>query len=521
MGLRYCLGSGGLGMRVILSAALSLGLIGCWGGDPEFRGVRITLSNEPASLDPSLAEDGTALRILANTSDGLMGYDSQGKLETRLASAVRVSPDHRQFEFDLRPGALWSDGVPVKAEDFVVGIERTLSPKTAARLGDLLLPIEGARAFRASGGKLKGLEARGNTLIVRTAEAAPYFVHAMTLPVALPQRSDILERANGVWPKDAPVTGAYFLREHIASQRLEFHPNPKYWAFDPAALPLRLLQVPDESTGLNLFAAGKLDVLTRVPALDFPKLRAEGKVQVHPFRATYYLAFNVRKAPFDRAEWRRAVSRAIRKEEITRMLATGETPASAWIAEGLEGYYPFQAQSAEPRAPGQWKELVRIGFDSNSRNTLILEKVQQDLKRVGLSVVLENADWKTYLKRLRTDPPQIYRFGWLAPFEDPVPHLEVFLTGNPNNYTGASLPKYDALVARVRRTPPGAERARLILEAQKILVEEEAIVVPLYHYVQTHMASPRLQGFAVNPYGQVKWSALRLIAANAGGDSRE
>ena len=495
-------------MRVIFILALVLS--GCWGGSPEFQGVRITLSNEPASLDPSLAEDGTALRILANTSDGLMGYDSQGKLEPRLAVAVRVSPDHRQFEFDLRAGALWSDGVEVSPEHFVTGIERTLSPKTAARLGDLLMPIEGAREFRASGGALRGLEVRGRTLVVRTAEPAPYFVHAMTLPVALPQRKDVLERSGGVWPKDAPVTGAYFLREHVAAQRLEFHPNPKYWAFDPAALPLRLVQVPDESTGLNLFATGKLEVLTRVPALDFPKLRAEGKVHVHPFRATYYLAFNVRKAPFDRVEWRRAVSRAIRKAEITQMLGTGETPASAWVAEGLEGYYPFHAESSEPRAPGAWKEPVKIGFDSNSRNTLILEKVQQDLKRLGLTVVLENADWKTYLKRLRTDPPQIYRFGWLAPFEDPVPHLEVFLTGNPNNYTGASLPKYDALVARVRRTPPGAERERLVREAQKILVDEEAIVVPLYHYVQTHMASSRLQGFAVNPYGQVKWNRLRL-----------
>jgi oligopeptide transport system substrate-binding protein len=332
----------------------------------------------------------------------------------------------------------------------------------------------------------------------------------MTLPVALPQRKDVLERGGGAWPKDAPVTGAYVLREHVAAQRMEFEPNAKYWAFDPASLPVRLVQVPDESTGLNLFSTGKLEVLTRVPALDFPKLSAEGKVKVHPFRATYYLAFNTRKAPFDRAEWRRAVARSIRKQEITQMLGTGETPASAWVAEGLEGYYSYQAESAEPRAPSPWKEPVRIGFDSNSRNTLILEKVQQDLKRLGLSVVLENADWKTYLKRLRTDAPQIYRFGWLAPFEDPVPHLEVFLTGNPNNYTGASLPKYDALVARVRRMLPGAERERLIREAQKILVDEEAIVIPLYHYVQTHMASTRLQGFAVNPYGQVNWGRLRI-----------
>jgi oligopeptide transport system substrate-binding protein len=497
-------------MRVIFVLGFVFGLFGCWGVSEDFRGVRMTLSNEPATLDPSLAEDGTALRILANTSDGLMGYSASGKLQLRLARSVRVSTDHRQFEFDLREGVLWSDGVEVKPEDFVTGVERTLSPQTAARLGNLLLPIEGSGKFRASNGGLAGLKVRGRTLIVRTAEPAPYFVHAMTLPVALPQRKDVLERAGGVWPKDAPVTGAYTLREHRASQRMEFQPNPKYWAYDPAALPIRLMQVPDESTGLNLFEAGKLELLTRVPALDFPKLQAAGRVRVHPFRATYYLAFNVRKAPFDRVEWRRAVSRAIQKEEITRILGTGETPANSWVAEGLEGYYADQAKLPQFSAPGVWKESVRIGFDSNSRNTLILEKVQQDLKRLGLSVVLENADWKTYLKRLRTDPPQIYRFGWLAPFEDPVPHLEVFLTGNPNNYTGASLPRYDALVSRVRRMLPGAERERLIVQAQKILLEEEAIVIPLYHYVQTHMASPGLKGFAVNPYGQVNWSALRL-----------
>src|SRR5690606_30365745 len=118
------------------------------GGSGQERMLRVHLNAEPVSLDPALAEDGIALRILANTMEGLVGYDGGGNLVHRLAESHEMSSDGKRFVFRIRDGAVWSDGRPVRAEDFVRGIRRALDPAIPSKQVDFLLPIRGAKALR-------------------------------------------------------------------------------------------------------------------------------------------------------------------------------------------------------------------------------------------------------------------------------------------------------------------------------------------------------------------------------------
>src|SRR6185437_17102942 len=93
----------------------------------------------------------------------------------------------------------------------------------------------------------------------------------------------------------------------------------------------------DESTGLHLYEQGELDVAGKIPDADYPRMKAKGEVRTDPFLAVYYFAFNVKKAPFDRAEVRRAVAASIRKSEILSALQSGDMVATGWIPKGLEG----------------------------------------------------------------------------------------------------------------------------------------------------------------------------------------
>jgi ABC-type oligopeptide transport system substrate-binding subunit len=137
--------------------------------------------------------------------------------------------------------------------------------------------------------------------------------------------------------------------------------------------------------------------------------------------------------------------------------------------------------------------------------------VQADVKKnLGLELALGNQDWKSHVRSLSTAPAQVFRYGWLAPFADPISFLEVFTTGNPNNYTGWTHTRYDELVREIMRLKPGAERAQKIEQAQRILLDEESIVVPLLHYIQTHAVSPRVEGFRVNPVGVIRFDELTL-----------
>ena len=87
---------------------------------------------EPASLDPALMTDTTSSNIGFALNEGLMVYDPQtSKGIPAMAESYTTSPDGLVVTFKIRKDALWSDGTPVKAQDFVYGWLRTLNPETA------------------------------------------------------------------------------------------------------------------------------------------------------------------------------------------------------------------------------------------------------------------------------------------------------------------------------------------------------------------------------------------------------
>jgi oligopeptide transport system substrate-binding protein len=254
--------------------------------------------------------------------------------------------------------------------------------------------------------------------------------------------------------------------------------------------------------------------------LDQPKLKEQGVLRVDPFYATYYLSFNTRKSPFTDVRVRRAIAAATQPREIIAALGSDDVPARSLVPVGLEGFEKYVDQPSGPsEIEVAWvkqsvgAKKVVAGYDANSRNSLILQKLQNDFKqKLGLTLELQSMDWKAYLQMLGTDAPALFRFGWLAPFKDPIVFFKAFQTGNPNNYTGWSNPRYDSIVSELEIQKPESERRReLLAEAQKILIEQDAVVVPLYHYMQVHAIGPRVRNFRTNSFGVVRYDELELV----------
>lgn len=469
--------------------------------------ITIQLTGEPVSLDPSLAEDGLSLRVLSNLMDGLVGFDSEGKLRNLLAESYRISEDGLHYAFTLRPGAKWSDDRPIQAQDFVFALKRAMKPGSGSLLAELLRPIQ-------------EVSVKDGKLVIDLKQATPYFLQVLALPVALPLREDVLIGNDDHWPWDAPSTGPYKFAAYQPGRRLLLEKNDNYWGKKPSISLLNFLIIQDESTGVNLFETGQVDILSRVPTADLERFKKKGWIHQDPFLATYYLTFNARKPPFNDREMRRAVAGVIHRDQIVAALASGETPARSWVPRGLEGYIPYSDPApvfAGSVAAGKKKlggQTVQAIFDSGSRNAMIMEKVQNDVKEgLGLQLELTNLDWKSFVKAIHTDPAPIFRMGWLSPIHDPIVHLQVFTSSNPNNTSGWGSPQYDQLVAEIGRMSPGSARDKKILEAQKILVDEEAVVIPLYHYVQNTAVSSRVRGFRINPFGVIRVDELSLSSS--------
>ena len=242
--------------------------------------LQVHLSSEPVSLDPTMVEDGVSLRVINNVMDGLVGYDGAGHFEKRLAESYEISQDGKKYIFKIRPDALWSDGKPVVAQDFVTAIHRALDPQTGSKLSGFMLVVQ-------------SVSDQGGKLVIEIKQRTTWFLHALTLPLAMPLRADILAKNQGRWNDRAPSCGSYRIVSHKQDQEILLEKNP--WA--PASAPKQVLMriVQDESTASSLFEQGKLDILTRVPEFDLQRFKKKNWIHSDPMLATYFLSFNIKK----------------------------------------------------------------------------------------------------------------------------------------------------------------------------------------------------------------------------------
>lgn len=520
-------------MRALLLFVLFFTLACSPKGRDSSLSLKVQLGGIPVSLDPVKSEDGLSLRVLVNVMDGLLGYDSKGKLQNLLASSIETSPDQKRYSFTIRPDARWSDGRPIVAADFVLALKRALAPTALSKLAESLVVIKGAEDYRSGKSpQLTGVQDQDGKLVIELERPVSFFLQLMTLPVAMPARQDVLDAHSGRWAEgtewtQTPTTGPYRIATFIQDQKIGLEPNPYYWGPRPRIEAVEWVIVSDESTGVNLFDQGKIDILTKIPTLQYKRWKSEGKSHSFPFLATYYLGFNCQKPPFNQPDFRRAVFSSIDRKEIVDALMTGEVPARTWIPPGLEGHISYQeslkdyevgdTQNRFVRSVSKIKALslsqsqISLQFDSSDRNSMIMEKVQQDLKKnLNLKVSLLNLDWKTHVKSVQVDAPPLFRLAWQTPFLDPIFHLQVLTSHHPANPTGCSNAEYDRLVKLIELEKPGHQRELMIHKAQKILLEEEAMIVPLYHYVQNYAVSSRVKNFRANPFGVIRLNELEV-----------
>src|SRR5580765_1311324 len=150
--LRYIRTPGAAAVRAIFSAVSLLALAACGDNGPVGQTSAPTSSMvlnrgnsaEPKSLDPAYFDEIWSFQIAGDLLMGLTTENAEGKPIPGAAERWEASPDGRVWTFHLRDH-LWSDGMPVTAEDFVFAWRRVLDPKTPAPYASYLYPIVNAR----------------------------------------------------------------------------------------------------------------------------------------------------------------------------------------------------------------------------------------------------------------------------------------------------------------------------------------------------------------------------------------
>src|SRR3984893_5066847 len=94
------------------------------------------LSGDLSSLDLAAAADTFSIQVLTDLYEGLTAESPTGAAVPAVAASWTVDPAGTEYTFHLRPDARWSNGKPVRAQDFVVAWRRVLDPKQGSAMAD-------------------------------------------------------------------------------------------------------------------------------------------------------------------------------------------------------------------------------------------------------------------------------------------------------------------------------------------------------------------------------------------------
>jgi oligopeptide transport system substrate-binding protein len=469
------------------------------------------LGGEPATLDPLLAEDNAALALLQELTEGLTTLAADGRVVPGAAESWTVSTDGRVWTFRLRPDLRWSDGEPLDAAQFAASLDAARAPGTQAPYAALLRDLVGVHT----------LDAR--TIVLDLARPMPYLPAVLSLPVAAPSRP-VAGKGPG-----AVGNGPYRLLSRRPGVDVELERNPHFHGASTVSIGrVRYLTLDDLNTELNLYRAGELDVTSEVPNAQVAWLRQHlpDELHVSPYLNTYAYAVNLQRI-VDR-DARAALVMAVDRGQITdRVTGAGELPAYSWVPPGLPRYAPARfswadlpASARSQLAREKWLAARRRGgapeqltlctdASANHHRTAVA-LADQWRQALGVEVAIVEMEWNAYLAR-REQPAEcdLLRFGWSADFVDAEAFLALFSTGHAQNLAAYSNPGFDRLLESSRAIVDDAERAALLAQAERILLDD-AVVIPVFHRVSKRLVKPDVAGVVANPLGQMPSRYLTL-----------
>lgn len=485
--------------------------------------LRINLENEPPSLDWSISTDTTSSLVLVNIMEGLLAYDladPEFGLKPALATDYKPSNNAKTWTLKVRTGVKWSDGVEFTGQHVIDGWERILNPKTASEYAYFLFDVKNAKEYNA--GKIKDFSQVGiklndkGELVIELKEAKAYFPMMLTHHSTYPIRKDVVEKFGDKWtqPGNIVTLGAYKLKiwEHDKALVLERHDD--YYGEKAKIKNIYGYMINEFSTAKNLIDAGKIDFQQNLPFKDLPALKQLPGYRSSPSLATYYYGFNTKKPAFKDVKVRKAFIHAVDRKQITDLLAAGHVPLTSWVPTGMLGYEADKglkfdaALAAKLLDEAGYKDRskfprVTIAFNTNENHQRVAENVQAQIKKnLGIEIQISNEEWKVYLKRLQSDTPDIYRLGWQADYPDLSTFMTLMTSFSEQNHTGWGSKKYDQLVEEGNRTLEKEKRLKAYSEAQKILVEDDAPVLPVYSRVSHFLISERVKDIPISPIEQ-------------------
>lgn len=509
--------------------------------------LNIMLETPVESLDPQLATDGTSFEVIADYTDGLMQMDADGAAVPACAESYEVSEDGTTYTFHIREDAVWSNGDPVTANDFVFAWQRAVDPANASEYSYMLSDIgQIVNAAEIIAGE-KDVSELGvtavddKTLEVQLNVPVSYFLSLMYFPTYYPVNQAFFESCGDTFatsPETTLSNGAFVLTSYEpAATAFELVKNEDYYDADKVQLAgLNYQVIQDSQQALMSYQNGDLDT-TLLNGEQVDQVKDDPEFTSVGAGYLWYISPNIKEVPeLANLNLRLAMTFALDRDSICNdVLKDGCAPTYTAVppefAAGPDGsdFSADQTMFADACAydPDKALEYYEAAKTELSQDTFTFDmvvdaddapqKVAQVVKEQlettlpGMTINLTIEPKKQRVEDMQNGNFQLALTRWGPDYADPMTYLGMWVTDNSNNYGFWSNADYDAIIAECTTgdlcTDPEG-RWSALYDAEKIVMDE-AVIFPLYTQCNAEMVSSAVSGIEFHPV------ALNRVYKNA------
>ena len=507
--------------------------------------LHFCLHGEPKTFNPILVDDEASENVRYLTGGVLIRLNRQTQvLEPALSTSWKISRDQRNITFHLRKGIRFSDGTPFSAEDVAFTMSLLMDPKTHSPTGD---------AFRSGEG----------TVQVQT--PTPDVV-AVTFPAPIAGLERLFDQVAILSARSAKkemaVLGPFYVADYRAGSYVLLQKNPNYWKHDAQghSLPyidsVRLDIQRNRDIELLRFRRGELQLINRLDAEQFERLQHENPgvtrnagtgldAEEFWFNQSPAAPLPVyKKSWFSMKEFRKAISMAINREDLCRIVYAGYAkPAYGPVSPSNHFWFNTSLEDPKYDPQGALRMLVQAGFrlendtlkdragnpveftvvtnSGNAAREKIATMIQQDLSQVGIKVNVVTLDFPSLIERMtRTFDYEACILGLVNTDLDPNGQMNVWLSSSENHQWNPSQKspattweaEIDKLMREQATAPTEKERKAKFDRVQQIAAEQQPFIYLINKDVLVAI-SPSVIGAApvvLDPWGFWNADTLRL-----------
>ncbi len=476
---------------------------------PRERSLVVAYPPQQFSLDPLHTFSTTEAQLFTAVYEGLVAYDPI-TLNPVAGQAERweISRDRRIYTFYLRPGARFSNGDQLRAEDFRQSWLRILDPGAAAEYSFLFDVIEGVAEYRS--GELSdpnqvGIRTLGDKVLeVELAEPADHFLKVLAHHSFSAIHPGYIGALN--WDRAGQMIGnGPFRVTSWTDRELRLERNEYYWGRSQVELDrvvVRFYEDPQEIT--RRFLAGEIHWANNWA--NTAELRPY--LVANPLFATTYFYFRSDREPFDDERVRSGLALLLPWHQI-RSPEAAYFPSDTLVPDIAD--YPevvgireqdirrgLQLLSKAGYGGGRGLPTINIKVAAGSVAVRVAQIMQEAWEgQLGVEVAVQEFPYRDLIEEVRAGDFTLAHQTWVGDFADPLTFLQMWMRSSNLNDAGYFNRQYDRAVTRALRTA-GGERMPALASAEEMLLEE-AVILPISHMVAFNLVSRgRLDGWYPN-----------------------